>query len=66
LSQAGGYGEQAAAAKRTLAGAGLDAMADLPLDHRRAQRSLGSIIGGFDALNFQEGAHNFVPFCYPS
>jgi hypothetical protein len=64
LSQAGGYGEQAAAAERTLAG--LDAMSDLPLDHRRAQRSLGSIIGGFDALNFQKGAHNFVPFCYPS
>jgi hypothetical protein len=58
LSQAGGHGEQAAAAERTLAG--LHAMADLPLDHRRAQCSLGGIIGGFDALDFQEGPERFL------
>jgi hypothetical protein len=60
LSQACGHGEQAAAAERTLAG--LHAMADLPLDHRRAQCSLGGIIGGFAALDFQEGAHRFGPW----
>jgi hypothetical protein len=60
LSQAGGYGEQAAAAERTLAG--LHAMADLPLDHRRAQCSLGGIIGGFYALDFPEGSERFLGF----
>jgi hypothetical protein len=28
-------------------------MADLPVDHRLAQRSLSGVIGGFDALDLQ-------------
>jgi hypothetical protein len=29
-------------------------MADLALDHGLAQRTLGGVVGGFDALDFQE------------
>ena len=60
MPQAGGCREQSAAADRTLGG--LDAMADLALNHRMAQGSYscgedcvyGSIVGGFDALDLQE------------
>ena len=49
LPQAGGNGEQPAAADPTLAG--LDAMTDLALDDGRPQGSLGSVVGGLDSLN---------------
>ena len=52
LPQGSGDREQATAADRTLAG--LDAMADLALNHRLAQGPLGDIVGGFDAFDFQE------------
>ena len=52
LSQRGGDGKQAAAADGALAG--LDAMADLALNHRLAQGTLGGVVRGFDALDFQE------------
>ena len=52
LPEGGGDREQAAAADSTLAG--LDAMADLALNHRMAQGTLGSVIGGFYPLNLQE------------
>jgi len=53
LSERGGDREQAAAADRTLAG--LDAMADLALNHRLAQGALSGVIGGLDPLDVQEG-----------
>jgi hypothetical protein len=53
LSEAGGDGEQAAAADRSLAG--LDPMADLALNHRLAQSTLGGIVGGIDSTSLQEG-----------
>jgi len=43
--------EQAAQAERTLAG--LVAMADLSLNHRLAQDTLGGIVRGFDTLDFK-------------
>ena len=53
LSEAGGDGEQSAAADRTLAG--LDAMADFSLNHRLAQGTFCSIVGGLDSTGLQEG-----------
>ena len=53
LSERGGDREQAAAADRTLAG--LDAMADLALNHRLAQGTLGSVVGGLDSTGLQKG-----------
>ena len=53
LSEAGGDGEQSAAADRTLAG--LDAMADFSLNHRLAQGTFCSIVGGLDSTDLQEG-----------
>lgn len=50
LSQRGGDGEQSAAADGALAG--LDAMADLALNNRLAQGTLGGVVGGFDAFDF--------------
>ena len=47
LSQRGGGGQQAAAADGALAG--LDAMADLALNHRLAQGTFGGVVCGFDA-----------------
>ena len=53
LPQEGGDRKQPAAADRTLAG--LDTMADLALNHRLAQDTFGSVVGGLDSLDFQEG-----------
>jgi hypothetical protein len=53
LPQGSGDREQAPAADSTLAG--LDAMADLALNHRLAQGMLGGIVRGFDTLDFKEG-----------
>ena len=53
LPEAGGDGEQAAAADRTLCG--LDPMADLALNHRLAQGTLCGVVGGLDSLDVQEG-----------
>jgi hypothetical protein len=50
LSQRGGDGEQSAAADGALAG--LDAMADLALNNRLAQGTLGGVVGWFDAFDF--------------
>jgi hypothetical protein len=53
LPEGGRDGEQAAAADRSLAG--LDAMADLALNHRLAQGTLGGIVGRLDSRGLQEG-----------
>ena len=53
LREAGGDREQSDAEDRTLGR--LKAMADLALNHRMAQGSLCSIVGGFDALYLEEG-----------
>ena len=53
LPEGGGDGEQAAATDRTLAG--LDTMADLALNHRLAQGTLSSVVGGLDSMGLQEG-----------
>jgi len=52
LPEAGGDGEQPAAADRTLAG--LDTMTDLALNHGLAQSTLGCVVGGLDTLDVQE------------
>ena len=52
LPEAGGDGEQAAAADCTLAG--LDTMADLALNHRLAQGTLSSVVGGLDSTGLQK------------
>jgi len=52
LSQRGGDGEQSAPAGGALVGLG--AMADLPLNHRLAQGTLGGVVGGFDTFDRQE------------
>ena len=57
LSEAGGDGEQPAAADCTLAG--LDAMTDLALDDGLAQGTLCGVVGGFDAFFLQEGPQGF-------
>ena len=48
LPEGGGDREQAAAANGTAGG--LDAKADVALDDRLAQCSLGGIVGGLDSL----------------
>ena len=53
LSEAGGDGEQSAAADGTVAG--LDAMADFSLNHRLAQGTFCSIVGGLGSLDLLEG-----------
>jgi hypothetical protein len=53
LAQGGGDGEQPAAADCTLAE--LDAIADLALNHRLAQSTLGCVVGGLDASGVQKG-----------
>ena len=52
LSERGGDCEQAAAADPT--GSGLDAMADLAVNHRLPQRPLGGVVGGLDPWCLQE------------
>jgi hypothetical protein len=52
LPEAGGDGEQPAAADRTLAG--LDAMTDFALNYGLAQSTLGCVVGGLDTLDIQE------------
>ena len=53
LPEGGGDGEQAAAADCPLAG--LDAMADLALNHRLAQGTLSGVVGGLDSTGLQKG-----------
>lgn len=53
LSEAGGDGAQSAAADCTLAG--LNTMADFVLNHRLAQGTLSSVVGGLDSTGLQEG-----------
>jgi hypothetical protein len=53
LSQRGGDGEQSAAADGALAG--LDAMADLALNHRLAQGTFCGVVGGLDSRDLQKG-----------
>ena len=53
LPEGGGDGEQVAAADRTLAG--LVAMADIALNHRLAQGTLSSVVGGLDSTGLQKG-----------
>ena len=53
LSEGGGDGEQACSADCAVGR--LDTMTDLALDDGRPQRSLGSVVGGLDSLNVQEG-----------
>ena len=66
LKLAGGDGEQAAEAYRTLAG--LDAMAvarpipDFALNHRLTPCSLGGVVRGFDALDLKKGPKRFLLF----
>ena len=60
LPEGGGDGEQSAAADRTLAG--LDAMADLALNHRLVQGTYsygedcvnGGVVGGLDSLDLEK------------
>ena len=60
LPQGGDDREQTAATQGTFGG--LDAMADLAVDHRLPQRTLSGIIGGRDALDFQESPEGFLLF----
>ena len=53
LSEGGGDGEQPCPADGPVGR--LDAMANLALDDGRPQGSLGSVVGGLDALSLQEG-----------
>jgi hypothetical protein len=53
LSERGGDGEQACPADGSVGR--LDTMTDLALDDGRTQGSLGSVVGGLDSLNVQEG-----------
>ncbi len=52
--------EQTAAAQCSLGG--LDAMADLAVDHRLPKRSLSGVVGGFDALDLQESSEGLLVF----
>ena len=53
LSQGHGDSEQSATADRTQAG--LDAMADLALNHRLAQGTFCGVVGGLDSTDLQKG-----------
>jgi hypothetical protein len=57
LPQGGRDREQATAADGTPRR--LDAMTDLELNHRLSQRSLSGVVGGFDAVDFQDCPKGF-------
>ena len=58
LPQGGGDGEQPAAADG--AAGGLDAMADLAVNHRLPQCPLGSVVGGLDPWRFQKSPERLL------